>query len=54
MPQWIRQAHELGMTVNAWTVNSEKDIRWCIEHGIDNITTDNPALARKVIEEMCK
>lgn len=54
MPQWIRQAHELGMTVNAWTVNSEKDIRWCIEHGIDYITTDNPTLARKVIAEMCR
>lgn len=54
MPQWIRQAHELGMTVNAWTVNSEKDIRWCIEHGIDYITTDNPPLARKMIAEMCR
>lgn len=54
MPQWIRQAHELGMTVNAWTVNSEKDIRWCIEHGIDYITTDNPTLARKIIAEMCR
>lgn len=54
MPQWIRQAHELGMTVNAWTVNSEKDIRWCIEHGIDYITTDNPILARKIVEEMCR
>lgn len=54
MPQWIRQAHELGMTVNAWTVNSEKDIRWCIEHGIDYITTDNPTLARKMIAEMCR
>ena len=54
MPQWIRQAHELGMTVNAWTVNSEKDIRWCIEYGIDYITTDNPTLARKIIAEMCR
>ena len=53
MPQWIRQAHKLGMTVNAWTVNSEKDIRWCIEHGIDYITTDNPMLARRIVEEMC-
>ena len=54
MPQWIRQAHELGMTVNAWTVNSEKGIRWCIEHGIDYITTDNPTLAKRIIEEMCR
>lgn len=54
MPQWIRQAHELGMTVNAWTVNSEKDIRWCIEHGIDYITTDNPMLVQEIIKKMCR
>ena len=54
MPQWIRQAHDLGMTVNAWTVNSERNIRWCIKHNIDYITTDNPLLARDLIEKMCR
>lgn len=53
MPQWIREAHELGMTVNAWTVNSERNIRWCIKHGIDYITTDNPMLAKELIDKMC-
>ncbi len=54
MPQWIGQAHELGMTVNAWTVNSERNIRWCIKHNIDYITTDKPLLARELIEKMCR
>ena len=51
---WIKQAHKLGMYVNAWTVNKEEDIRWCIENGVDYITTDDPMLVKKLIEEMCK
>ena len=51
---WIKQAHKLKMYVNVWTVNKEEDIRWCIENGVDYITTDDPMLVRKLIEEMCK
>ncbi len=51
---WIKQAHKLGMYVNVWTVNKEEDIRWCIENGVDYITTDDPMLVKKLIEEMCK
>ena len=50
---WIKQAHKLGLTVNAWTVNKEEDIRWCIQNGVDFITTDEPVLAKKIIKEMC-
>ena len=53
-PNWIKQAHKLGMTVNIWTVNKEEDIRWCIKNGADMITTDNPMLVRQLIDEMCK
>lgn len=51
---WIKQAHKLGMYVNVWTVNKEADIRWCIENGVDFITTDDPVLVQKIIDEMCK
>ncbi len=51
--EWIKQAHKLGLTVNAWTVNKEEDIRWCIQNGIDIITTDEPVLAKKIVKEMC-
>ena len=51
---WIKQAHKLKMYVNAWTVDKEEDIRWCIENGVDYITTDNPELVKRVIDEMCK
>lgn len=53
-PNWIKEAHDLGMYVNAWTVNKEEDIRWCIENGVDFITTDDPMLVKKIIKEMCK
>lgn len=51
---WIKQAHKLGMYVNVWTVNKEEDIRWCIQNGVDYITTDEPMLVKQIIEEMCK
>lgn len=51
---WIKQAHKLGMYVNVWTVNKDEDIRWCIQNGVDYITTDEPMLTKQIIEEMCK
>ena len=51
---WIKQAHKLGMYVNAWTENKDEDIRWCIKNGVDFITTDDPVLVQNIINEMCK
>ena len=42
------------MTVNAWTVDKEKDIRWCIDNGVDYITTDDPMLVKRLIDEKYK
>ena len=42
-PQWIKQSHDLGLTVNIWTVNKPEDIKWCIDNKADYITSDNPA-----------
>ena len=50
-PKWIKRAHKLGLTVNVWTVNKEEDLRWVIEQGVDYITTDNPVLAKRLVEE---
>lgn len=52
--EWIKQAHKLGLTVNVWTVNREDQIRWCIQNGVDFITTDDPDLAKRVIKELCE
>lgn len=41
-PEWIGQAHNLGMTTNVWTVNSRKDIKEFAKDGVDYITTNKP------------
>ena len=41
-PDWIKQCHDLGMTVNVWTVNDTETMQWFIDQGVDYITTDNP------------
>lgn len=50
-PQWIKQSHELGLTVNVWTVNDTENLQWCIDHGVDFITTDNPTEAIRLLEK---
>jgi len=46
-PGWIDEAHSLGMKVNVWTVNSERDMDWCINYGVDFITTNAPLLLQQ-------
>lgn len=50
-PAWVKNAHEHGMSVNAWTVNKEKDIRHMIELGVDAITTNEPLLVREILKD---
>ena len=50
-PEWVKQAHDLGMSVNAWTVDDEADIRKMRDLGLDQITTNKPALARQILWE---
>lgn len=41
-PQWVEEAHTLGLEVNVWTVNKDEDMDFFIELGVDYITTDYP------------
>ncbi|WP_200978744.1 glycerophosphodiester phosphodiesterase family protein [Echinicola sp. 20G] len=50
-PEWIQQAQNLGLTVNSWTVNKEEDMKWLLEQKADFITTDEPELLLKLIED---
>jgi glycerophosphoryl diester phosphodiesterase len=52
-PDWIDQLHAQGMPVNIWTVDSEADIQWCIDHGADYITTNEPELAMELVKKSC-
>ena len=50
-PEWIEECHKLGMKVNAWTVDKDEDIRWCIDNGVDFITTNVPFKVREMIDK---
>ncbi|MDR3308450.1 MAG: glycoside hydrolase family 97 catalytic domain-containing protein [Tannerella sp.] len=41
-PEYVEQAHALGMTVNAWTANVEAEYTDMAKLGVDFITTDKP------------
>jgi glycerophosphoryl diester phosphodiesterase len=45
----VTRAHELGMTVNVWTVNDEDEMRRLAAAGVDAIITDVPDVARHVL-----
>lgn len=48
-PEWFKEAKELGLTVNVWTVNDEQLIKKLSAQGADFITTDIPVEAQKII-----
>ena len=45
-------AHDLGMVVNAWTVNSDNDMKKAIGLGVDYITTDNPDSLKEILDRL--
>ncbi|WP_026965887.1 glycerophosphodiester phosphodiesterase family protein [Algoriphagus terrigena] len=48
-PQWIKEAQDLGLTVNVWTVNKVEDMQWLLDQKVDFITTDEPELLFETI-----
>ena len=49
-PEWVSEAHQLGMNVNVWTVDSPDDIRAMQALGVDFITTNEPALCERIVK----
>ena len=47
----IRSAHETGKEIAVWTVNDPITMSTLISRGVDNLITDRPALARRVLVE---
>ena len=50
-PEWVEQAHKLGLEVNVWTVDKEEDMRYFIDLGVDYITTNYPEQLQQLIGE---
>ena len=49
-PTWVSDAQKLGLIVNSWTVNQEKDMQNLLDQKIDYITTDKPEVLQKLIK----
>ncbi len=47
----VRKIHELGVDVNVWTVDSERNIKKMIDHGVDGIITNKPELVKNIAEK---
>ena len=52
--EWMKAASEKGIKVYAWTVNDMDGILDLMEVGIDGVITDDPAMARKAIDDIRK
>ena len=48
---WIKEARELGLLVNVWTVNDAAMMQHFIKEKVDFITTDKPAVLKKLLEQ---
>lgn len=49
-PEWFDECHKLGLKVNVWTVNDPADMQWCIDHGADFITTNEPEVLQNLLK----
>jgi glycerophosphoryl diester phosphodiesterase len=49
-PRLMRRAGEHGLQVHAWTVNRQEDMVKMLNLGVDNLITDEPALALEVVD----
>lgn len=52
--EWFQKARELGLTINAWTVNTADDMNWFLDNKADFITTNEPELLLEVIKSRKK
>jgi glycerophosphoryl diester phosphodiesterase len=50
-PTWIAEAHKLGLSVNAWTVNDRAEMETLISQKAEYITTNEPELLFEVLKE---
>lgn len=50
-PTWVKDAHDLGMKVNVWTVNTPEEMIEMRDKGVDYITTDDPLTLISILEK---
>ncbi|SHL84595.1 glycerophosphodiester phosphodiesterase family protein [Flavobacterium saccharophilum] len=50
-PEWVKEAKDNKVILNAWTVNEASDMDWIIEQKFNYITTNEPELLKERIKE---
>lgn len=48
-PDWLQELKDSRMISNVWTVNNPKEMLWCLRRGFDLLTTDDPVMFLKLI-----
>lgn len=51
---WFAKAKALGLTLNAWTVNAEKEMNWLLDNRVEFITTNEPELLLNLLKSRKK
>ena len=51
-PEWIKEAHDLSLKVNVWTVDEVEDMKWLIEQKVDFITTNEPVILQEELKKL--
>nr|WP_294783513.1 glycerophosphodiester phosphodiesterase family protein [uncultured Flavobacterium sp.] len=49
-PEWIKEAKDNKILLNAWTVNDAKDMDWIIDQKFNYITTNEPELLKERLQ----
>lgn len=49
-PEWVAEAHRLGLKTNVWTINKLDDMKKFINMKIDFITTNKPVEALELVK----
>ena len=53
-PEWMKSAKKNNISLNAWTVNDDAEMKWLLANGFDFITTNEPELLFETIEKSPK
>lgn len=48
-PEWIKECHDMGMTVNVWTIDEVRYLQLCKQGGVDYVTTNKPVEALRIM-----